>query len=274
MSTDVLLARTEGHVLVLTINSPSTRNSIGPEFFQTLSRTLAATAGDPAVGAVVITGSDRFFCSGGNLHQLAGTRNLDAEARRSRIDLLHRMILDIRSFPKPVITAVEGGAAGAGLSLALAGDLLVAARNAFFSAAYIKAGLTPDGGLTALLAESVPRQALTQMCLTGERVGAERMHALGAVTALVEAGHAEAKAIELATKLARGPEHATERILGLCRTAHTQTLEAQLDDEAGAMVASMVDPEAVEGISAVLARRAADFTALRGVGFPGSGRAT
>lgn len=263
MNTDVLLARNEGPVLVLTINNPSTRNSIGPEFFQAASNAMRAAAEDPGVGAIVFTGAGGFFCSGGNLHQLATTRDLDTETRHARIGLLHRMILDIRACPKPVITAVEGGAAGAGLSLALAGDLLVAARNAFFSAAYIKAGLTPDGGLTALLAESVPRQALTHMCLTGARVGAERLHALGAVTSLVDAGQAEAEAIELANQLARGPERATGRILGLCRTAHTQNLEEQLDDEARSMVASMVDPEAAEGIAAVLERRDARFAALR-----------
>lgn len=263
MNNDVLLARTEGSVLVLTINNPSTRNSIGPEFFRAASDALRAAAEDPAVGAIVFTGAGGFFCSGGNLHQLAATRDLDTQSRQARIGLLHRMILDIRACPKPVITAVEGGAAGAGLSLALAGDLLVAARNAFFSAAYIKAGLTPDGGLTALLAESVPRQALTHMCLTGERVGAQRMHALGAVTALVDAGQAEAEAIGLASQLARGPERATGRILGLCRTAHTQTLEEQLDDESRSMVASMIDPEAAEGIAAVLERREARFAALR-----------
>ena len=263
MSDDVLLARAEGQVLVLTINSPETRNSIGPEFFAATSETLRVAAENPSVGAVVFTGAGGFFCSGGNLHQLAMTRDLDEENRLARIGLLHRMILDIRAFPKPVITAVEGGAAGAGLSLALAGDLLVASRTAFFSAAYIKAGLTPDGGLTALLAESIPRQALTHMCLTGERVGAERMQALGAVTTLVESGTVEVEAIELGNQLSRGPERATGRFLGLCRSAHTQTLEDQLDDEARSMVASMVDPEAAEGISAVLERREAKFAAMR-----------
>ncbi|MBO1267747.1 oxepin-CoA hydrolase, alternative type [Arthrobacter cavernae] len=264
MNTEVLLARNEGAALVLTINNPATRNSIGPEFFQAAREALNAAAADPVVGAIVFTGAGGFFSSGGNLNQLAATRELTAEARRARLELLHGLIRAIRNNPKPVIMAVEGGAAGAGMSLALAGDLLVAARNAFFAAAYIKAGLTPDGGLTALLAESVPRQFLTRMCLTGERVSAERMHALGVVGTLAEPGSAEAAAIGLARQLARGPERATARILGLCRTAPALPLDEQMEREAGSMVESLGDSEAVEGIAAVLGRRNPDFDALRG----------
>lgn len=263
MTTDVMLTRTEGAVLVLTINNPATRNSIGPEFFQAASGALAGATGDPAVGAVVIAGAGDFFSSGGNLNQLAATREITPEARRARLELLHGLIREIRRSPKPVITAVEGGAAGAGMSLALSGDLMVAARNAFFAASYVKAGLTPDGGLTSLLAESVPRQLLTQICLTGERVSAERMHALGVVTTLTEPGRAEAAAIEMGRQLAQGPERATGRILDLCRTAPVLPLEEQMDREARSMVASLGDPEAAEGIAAVLGRRSTDFVSLR-----------
>ena len=264
MNTDVLLARTDGPVLVLAINNPALRNAIGPEFFRAASTELARAAADSTVGAIVFTGAGGFFCSGGNLNDLAANRERGPEVRRERLELLHQTILDIRTSPKPVIMAVEGGATGAGMALALAGDLLVAARNAFFAASYIKAGLTPDGGLTALLAESMPRQALTHLCLTGERQGAERMHQWGVVTTLVEKGHAVDAAIELGRQLAAGPERATGRILGLCRDARMHTLAGQMEREADAMVASQGDDEAAEGIAAVLGRRDADFVSLRG----------
>ncbi|MBS0290950.1 MAG: enoyl-CoA hydratase/isomerase family protein, partial [Proteobacteria bacterium] len=162
-----------------------------------------------------------------------------------------------------VIMAVEGAAAGAGLSLALAGDMLVAARNAQFSVAYVKVGLTPDGGATALLAEFVSRQVLTELCLTGERVSGERMHALGVVNRLTEPGAALDAAIALAQQIATGPDLAMARIKHLCRVAPRNTLEQQLELEALYMPLSQETEESREGIAAFLEKRAPDFARLR-----------
>jgi len=263
MDTDHLQLGLDGRVLVMTINNPSTRNSVGREFFLAASKALGAAASDAGVGAVVLTGADGFFSSGGNLRQLAANRDLEPGVRRARLDLLNRLVLDLRRSPQPVITAVEGGAVGAGMALALAGDLLVAADDAFFAASQVTAGLTPDGGLTSLLAESLPRQALTQACLTGERLGARRLHAWGAATALCAPGTAATEAIELGHQLAAGPPRATQRILQLCRTAHLLPVEEQMDREAEAMVTSQGDPEAAEGIAAVRERRPARFETVR-----------
>ncbi|MCQ4129194.1 enoyl-CoA hydratase family protein [Rhodococcus erythropolis] len=264
MTSEVLLSRPEGPVLVLTINNPTARNSIGPEFFEAATDALALAASDPTVGAVVFAGAGGFFSSGGNLNQLAENRLLGKDVRRARIELLHQFIRSVRESPKPILSAVEGGAAGAGMAVAVACDLVISARNAFFSASYIKAGLSPDGGITSVLSESVSRQTVTEMCLTGDRLSAERMKALGIVTRVTDPGGAEATAIELGRQLASGPERATARILVLCRNAHSLSLEQQLDREAEAMVVSQGDPEAAEGIAAVLERRPANFAALRG----------
>lgn len=262
-SSEVLITSTHGAVRVLTINDPATRNSIGPEFFQAASQALTEALESKDIGAIVIEGANNFFSSGGNLHALAEVGHSAPEIRRARLELLHDLIRAIRKSPKPVIAAVEGGAAGAGMSLALSTDLLVAANNAFFSAAYIKAGLTPDGGLTALLAESLPRQFATQLCLTGERVSATRMHELGVVNTLSEPGEALKTALAVGQALAQGPERATGRILGLCASAPHLSLEDQMDREADAMVQSLGDQEGVEGIAAVLGRRPTDFVSLR-----------
>jgi enoyl-CoA hydratase/carnithine racemase len=183
--------------------------------------------------------------------------------RRAGIESLHDMIRAIRDCSKPVIAAVEGAAAGAGLSIALACDMLVAARNASFSVAYIKVGLSPDGGATAFLSGFVSRQLMTEWCLTGKPVTGERMHALGVVNRLAEPGSALAEAITMAQSLAAGPEHASSRIKSLCRHAAENTLEAQLDLEARYMTESLGDDEAAEGIDAFFGKRPADFSALR-----------
>lgn len=263
MTQQVLVSRRDGAVLVLTNNNPATRNALSPEFYAALTEALAAAAADPGVGAVVLTGEGAHFCSGGDLRQLATRRELPAEERRGKIERLHNMIRTVRDCPKPVIAAVEGAAAGAGLSLALACDMVVAARNAVFSMAYIKVGLTPDGGATAFLAEFMSRQMLTELCLTGDRLTGERMHALGVINRLAEPGQALAQALRLAGQVAGGPELATARIKSLCRMAHGNTLDEQLEHEIAFMVRSQETEESREGIGAFLEKRSPDFARLR-----------
>lgn len=263
---DLLLQARDGAVLVLTHNNPSVRNALSPEFYAELTAALTAAAQDDSVGAVVLTGAAGHFCAGGDLRQLAKRRELPLSERRQRLEGLHDLVRALRDCPKPVIAAVEGAAAGAGLSIALACDLLVAARNAVFSVAYVKVGLTPDGGATAFLAEFVSRQVLTELCLTGERISGERLHALGAVNRLTEPGEALAQAIALAQQIAAGPLRANARIKDLCRSAPQATLAEQLDREAEHMVQAQGDAESAEGIGAFLNKRTPDFVALRRTG--------
>ncbi len=258
-----ILVHREGAVLVLSNNNPAARNALTPEFYDALRQALAQAEVDPTIGAVVLTGVGGHFCAGGDLHRLALRRAMTPAARRVNLEGLHDLIRAIQHCSKPVIAAVEGAAAGAGLSIALACDMLVAARNASFSVAYVKVGLTPDGGATAFLAEFVSRQVLTQLCLTGERISGERLHALGAVNALTEPDEALSAAITLATRVAAGPQRAMGRIKTLCRQASSTTLEQQLALEATHMVESMGDDEAALGIAAFFDKRPADFDSLR-----------
>ena len=260
---EVLLTRREAAVLVLSNNNPAARNALSPAFYAAVTTALAEAAADASVGAVVLTGEGGHFCAGGDLRQLAGRRELPVEQRREKLEGLHDLIRAVRDCPKPVIAAVEGAAAGAGLSLALACDMLVAARDSLFSVAYVKVGLTPDGGATAFLAEFVSRQVLTELCLTGERISGERMHALGPVNRLAEPGQALADAVALAAQIATGPDQATALIKDLCRQAPRNTLEQQLELEAQHMVRSQGSEESREGIAAFLEKRSADFSKLR-----------
>lgn len=258
-----LLQRREGAVLVLGNNNPAARNALSMGFYTALTQALKDAQDDPAIGAIVLTGEGGHFCSGGDLRKLATRRDLPVAERRALLEGLHDMIRAVRDSGKPVIAAVEGAAAGAGLSLALACDMLVAARDAVFSVAYVKVGLTPDGGATAFLAEFVSRQVLTELCLTGERISGERMSALGAVNRLTEPGQALATAVALATSIADGPTMAMARIKSLCRSAPQATLEEQLEAEARLMVLSQETEESREGMSAFLEKRKPDFTRLR-----------
>ena len=258
MSTPLLICR-EGEVLILSNNNVAARNALSPEFYEALTRALAQAAQDPTVGAIILTGEGGHFCAGGDLRQLAKRRDLPLQARREKLEGLHDLIRAVRACPKPVIAAVEGAAAGAGLSLALACDMLVAAKNSVFSVAYVKVGLTPDGGATAFLAEFVSRQVLMQLCLTGERISGERMAQMGAVNALAEPGQAIVHAVALAQQVAQGPLQAMARIKTLCSQAHHNHLAEQLELEAQHMVQAQGSDEAREGINAFLEKRSPRF---------------
>jgi enoyl-CoA hydratase/carnithine racemase len=256
-----ILSRREGPVLVLINNNRAERNALTPTFFEEMPLHLERAQADSEIVAIVLTGAGDFFCSGGSLQGLAMCNRLEPTERRAQIEKLNDLIRAMRNCSKPLIAAVEGGATGAGVSLALACDMLVMERKAYFSISYVKVGLTPDGGATALLAEYASRQLLTELCLTGDRISADRLAQLGALNRLVEPGQAEAEAIALAARLADGPPRAMSRIKALCRRAHGAGLDDQLELEALHMVNSMGDPEAAEGIAAFFSKRPARFRA-------------
>ena len=250
-------------VLLVTNNDPATRNAIGLDAFDGLAEAVEQATNNPDIGAVVVTGAGGFFCSGGDINGLRQRVGAEPAARREGIDKLHAMIQIFRNCPKPVIAAIEGGAAGAGVSLALACDLIVAARDAYFSVAYVKIGLTPDGGATSFLSQSLPRQLVAELCMTGDRVGVERLHQFGVINRLTEPGEALPTALAAAKQLSRGPARSISRIKELTFLGQANTLDEQLECEAERMSASLGDDEAAEGTRAFLEKRPPDFVGLR-----------
>ena len=253
--TGQLQVRREGKVLVVVNADPATRNALSWEFYGDFGDCVAQAGADRSVGAVVLSGAGGFFSSGGNIAGLQERARMGEADRRAAVERLHGMIRAMRACPKPIIAAVEGGAAGAGASLALACDLIVAARDAYLSIAYVKIGLTPDGGATAFLGRAVPRQLLAEMAMTGDRIGVERLHALGVVNTLVEPGSALDGAMERANTLAEGPAEALAAIKRLVGTAPQSAFNAQLDLEADAIARALGGAEAREGIAAFFEKR-------------------
>jgi len=234
------------------------RGALSPELYACIKQAVEMAA-EPRVRAVILTSEGDFFCAGGDLNVLIARRDLDEETRRIKIDELHDVVRAIRGCPVPVIAAVEGGAAGAGLSFALACDLIVAAKGAKFTAAYVKAGLVPDGGLTAHLARSLPRQLAMEMCLLAQPVTVDRMYDLGVVNALSEPGEAFAGAMAFADRLAQGPRAAQSVIRGLVAQGYDVTEAEQLDAERNAMAHAAGADEAAEGIAAFLEKRKPNY---------------
>lgn len=250
-----LIATAHDAVLQLTVSNPSARNALHPDIYRTGIAALADAAGNPGIRAIVITGEGEHFCAGGNLNRLEENRSQPPEVQAASIDLLHTFVLAIRDCPKPVIAAVEGFAAGAGFSLALACDLLVAARDARFLMAYVKVGLTPDGGGSHWLASQLPYPLAYELLATGSPIDAPRLHALGLVNELAEPGAALPAALARAQALADGPGHALGRIKALLQADERAALARNLDRERDAFVDALHHPEAGEGIRAFLEKR-------------------
>ena len=250
-----LQTKRDDRVLIAINSDPATRNAISWDFYDAFRTCVEAAGRDPAVGALVLTGAGGFFSAGGNINGLRERATLDLAERRASVEKLHAMIRAMRACPKPIVAAVEGGAAGAGASLALACDLIVASQDAYLSIAYVKIGLTPDGGATVFLGRAVPRQLLAEMAMTGDRIPVERLHALGVINELVAPGAALDAAVQRAAALAAGPPQALAAIKRLIDAAPQNTLEAQLELEADSIARAIGGAEGREGIAAFLEKR-------------------
>jgi enoyl-CoA hydratase/carnithine racemase len=220
---------------------------------------LSVAESNPEVRSVVITGEGSLFSAGGNLQRLQANRREAPQVQAQSIEGLHSWIEAIRTFPKPVIAAVEGAAAGAAFSLALACDLIVAAADAVFVMAYSSLALSPDGGATWSLARAVPRQLATELLLGGERIGAARLHELGVVNRVVAAGTALDEALLLAQKYNARAPNVMASIKELINDAEGTPLSRHLDSERDHFVRNLHHANAGIGIAAFLARQTPDY---------------
>ncbi|SDR14285.1 enoyl-CoA hydratase [Pseudovibrio sp. Tun.PSC04-5.I4] len=245
----------QGDRLVVTNCNRSRRNALSPDYYEGLHRALDLADEDDGIRCVILTGEGGYFCAGGDLNSLVKRREVTISERKNNIEKLHDLVRRIRSCSKPVIAAVGGGAAGAGVSLALACDLIVADRDAQFMLAYVKVGLVPDGGAIASLAQLIPRQLMSEMCLLGQPVGAERLYHLGVVNVLADADSAFAQACLLADRIGNGPRQAQGHIKRMVEAAGSNSFCKQMDLERDTMAKVLGGDEAQEGINAFLERR-------------------
>lgn len=254
------LARIEdkGDHLIVVNGNAAKRGALTPEYYAALIE-ATETARDPRIAAVILTAEGGFFCAGGDLTQLQTRKALPVPERAARIEGLHDVMRALRACPAPVIAAVEGGAAGAGLSLALACDFIIAGESAKFTASYVKAGLTPDGGLTAALARSLPRQLVNEMCLLARPMTAETLHRHGLVTAVSPDGGTLVDAQTLAGQLFKGPGGTMAEIKRLIVAAYEQDTAAQFNAERDTMSVIYDTPDPAEGIAAFLEKRSPKF---------------
>ena len=250
-----------GEVAVITLNDPASLNACGPEMARQLLDALGAVAAGPgAARAVLITGEGRAFCSGAKLQ--ASSDPLDegeAFDIGAMIEALYNpLVTAIRDLPIPLITAVNGAAAGMGCSIALLGDLIVAGDSAYFLQAFRRIGLVPDGGASYLLPRLVGKARAMEMVLLGEKITAAQALDWGLINRVVADDSLIEAALALAGDLARGPAS-----LGLIRKAMWAALDADwpqaLALEHAAQGAAGRTADFREGLAAFLGKRAAVF---------------
>jgi enoyl-CoA hydratase/carnithine racemase len=257
--TATLKSHSHGQTMVLTISNPEHRNALGPELYAAGIEALNVAESSAEIRSVVITGEGSHFCAGGNLQRLLGNRQQPPEVQAESIEGLHNWIETIRAFPKPVLAAVEGACAGAGFSLALACDMVVAAHNATFVMAYSNVGLSPDGGASWSLLHVMPRSTALQLLMLGERISAERLHQLGVINQVSAMGEALDEALAISERLNARAPNALGSIKELANEAPTQSLHAQLTAERDHFVRNLHHTNGGEGIAAFLEKRQARF---------------
>jgi enoyl-CoA hydratase/carnithine racemase len=259
MSAELLTER-RGAVLLLTLSDPATRNALSHTVIAAGIEALNMAEADPELRCVVLRGAGGHFCAGGNLQGLLERRRSGPPAQVRMLEHLHQFIEALRAFPKPVIGAIEGAAAGAGFSLALACDLIVAAEDARFILSHGRIGLSPDAGATWLLMQALPRPLVQQLVWLGEPVTAQQLHGWGVVSSVVDQGHAVDAALRLAERLAAMAPNALASGKELVAQAAEHTLTEQLDAERDHFVANLFHANGAEGLNAFLEKRAPKFS--------------
>ena len=247
-----LKSTNQGQTLILTLSDPSSRNALGPDIYAAGIEALNVAETNPDIRSVIITGEGAHFCAGGNVQRLKAKRAQPAEVLAQATEGLHSWMEAIRTFPKPVIAAVEGAAAGAGFSMVLMCDLVVAAQDSVFMMAYSNIALSPDAGATWNLAHTLPRQLACELLMLGERISADRLHAFGVVNRVVDPGHALAEALHLAERLNARAANCLGSIKELLNDAPNQTITAQLAQERQHFVKNLHHANAGIGIQAFL----------------------
>ena len=249
-------------IAVITLNHPEVLNATSDEMIAGLNQALAEVEDrENRVRCVVLTGEGRGFCAGANLQQKKGGP-ADGKGPGAGVileSLYHPLLRRLRDLPCPMIAAVNGVAAGIGMSLAMTGDLIVAARSASFLQAFRRIGLCPDGGSTWMLPRRVGLARALELSLLGEKLSAEKAFEWGLINRLVDDAKLMDEAMALARNLAEGPTLALALTRKLYWESMKNTFEDQINLECRSQMAVGRSADFREGVAAFLEKRPAQF---------------
>jgi 2-(1,2-epoxy-1,2-dihydrophenyl)acetyl-CoA isomerase len=260
MAYKTILSEADQGILKITLNRPDKLNALTNTMRLELLDALSQAKDDASVRVVVLTGAGRGFCSGADLEVTAENSSSEPIDYATLLrNTYNPLVLMLRTLPKPVIAAVNGVAAGAGMSLALACDLRIAAESASFLQAFVKVGLVPDSGSTWLLPQLIGLTKTMELMLTGRRISAQEAFDLGVLNQVVP----DTQLMDTVLKMAREFASAPTRAIGYIKQAVTfaagNSLEAGLEKEAELQGMAGKTVDHAEGVAAFLEKRAPQF---------------
>ena len=250
----LLVERPSDALAVLRLNRPQVRNALNLEVRARLADEVTRHAADPAIRCLIITGSDTVFAAGADISQMAEAGPIEIMARN--LQKYWRTIMDC---PKPVIAAIEGYALGGGLELALCADIIVAGEGARLGLPEVKLGILAGGGGTQKLARLIGSKRAMLLLMTGKMFGAAEALSMGAVSEVTPAGHALARAIEIATEIAAMPPIAVMQIKEIVNAGLNAPLDTALMLERKALLLQFATQDQKEGMRAFLEKRKPKF---------------
>ena len=261
--TDQLHCEIIDRVAVITLNRPEARNALSDPLTRALRQQIAERGRDPAVGALLLTGAGKAFCSGGDVKGMGGRRETDTQTADERYQTMRARHQEIAGaltrLRKPTIAALPGAAAGAGLAIALSCDLRVAARSAFLSTGYVRIGLSGDYGIAWMLTRAIGSARARELMLLGDRVTMDRAEQLGLVNRVVEDDRLMTEALQLARKLANGPAVA----LGYIKDNLDEALDIDhataINHEAERLIRASGSEDHKEAVAAFVEKREPSF---------------
>ncbi|MGP0060602.1 MAG: enoyl-CoA hydratase/isomerase family protein [Beijerinckiaceae bacterium] len=251
----VVISR-DGAVGIMRLNRPESLNAFSFAIKDGLARGVFEFLEDPAVRAILITGTGRGFCAGGDLRTMDG---LTTVGTRARVRAVHDWLKPLLEGDKPIVTAVNGLAVGAGLSLALVGDIVCASQKATFRAGFLGIGASPDLGLAYTLPRAIGMARAKDLVLTNRDVNVEEALSIGLIARVFEDAALFEKSLEVARTLAEGPPVAIGLAKGLLRHGLEMSLEAFLDAEAFAQSVAFTSEDFCEGLAAFREKRRPRF---------------
>lgn len=249
----------EGAVATIKLNRPEAGNTINLPLARALLEAAVRCDSDPAVRCVVLTGTGKLFCGGGDLASFPQAADALPEFLSELAGTLHLAVGRLMRMRKPLLVLVNGPAAGAGFGLAIAGDIVLASEAAHFTAAHLAVGLSPDGGLSWLLPRLVGMRKAQEMIITNRRVSAMEAATIGLVTRTVPNGDLVGEGAQQAALLAASATGAIGAARALLLASFETTLEEHLERETRSIAALGSTPDCREGAAAFLARRKPDF---------------